>query len=65
LGTELAGVGQLVQPLRFAPPWIARYELPVKLKDRFPNRGDKAEIAAVFTSAAVDGRLVASQFGER
>jgi hypothetical protein len=42
-------------------PWITRYELPVELKDllarAFPNPGDEAEIAAVFTAAAVDGRL--------
>ena len=42
-------------------PWIIRYELPVELKDllarAFPNPGDEAEIAAVFTAAAVDGRL--------
>ena len=42
-------------------PWITRYELSVELKDllarAFPNPGDEAEIAAVFTAAAVDGRL--------
>jgi len=42
-------------------PCITRYELPVELKDllarAFPNPGDQAEIAAVFTAAAVDGRL--------
>ena len=42
-------------------PWITRYELPVELKDllarAFPNPGDEAEIAAIFTAAAVDGRL--------
>ena len=42
-------------------PWITSYELPVELKDllarAFPNPGDEAEIAAVFTEAAVDGRL--------
>ena len=42
-------------------PSIIRYELPVELKDilarAFPNPGDEAEIAAVFTAAAMDGRL--------
>jgi ubiquinone/menaquinone biosynthesis C-methylase UbiE len=42
-------------------PWITSYELPVELKDllarAFPNPGDEAEIASVFTAAAVDGRL--------
>jgi len=42
-------------------PSITRYELPVELKDllarAFPNPGDEAEIAAVFTAAAMDGRL--------
>ena len=42
-------------------PLIIRCELPIELKDllarAFPNPGDEAEIAAVFTAAAMDGRL--------
>ena len=42
-------------------PRITSYDLLVELKDllarAFPNPGDEAEIAVVFTAAAVDGRL--------
>ena len=51
----------LFRRCRLGQPWITRYDLPVQLKDllarAFPNQGDEAEIAAVFTAAAVDGRL--------
>jgi len=58
---SLPEMASLFSRCGLSQPWITRYELPVELKDllarAFPNPGDEAEIAAIFTAAAVDGRL--------
>jgi len=58
--SSLPELASLFSRCGLGQPWIIRYELLVELKDllarAFPNRGDKAEIAAVFTAAAGPGK---------
>src|SRR5215469_3204269 len=58
---SLSELASLFTRCGLGQPWITSYELPVELKDllarAFPDPGDEAEIAEVFTAAAVDGRL--------
>jgi len=59
--SSLPELASLFSRCGLGQPRITSYDLLVELKDllarAFPNPGDEAEIAVVFTAAAVDGRL--------